>query len=91
MAFETVEIVHAHPGALTRAEIQAGGTKLLASGRWELAYDGGHHSVWCNGHKHVTTGGGYCGITDRAQINSVRRCDCEAWGNPTGAKLRATE
>ena len=49
--------------------------KTLNYGGFEHVYDGGHHSVYCNGYIHLTIGGGHT----KAFLSSaavMNRCNC---------------
>jgi len=49
---------------------------------FELVYQGGHHSIYCNGKKHLKVAGGKCEpvrFTSYAIVDYSFKCDCEKW------------
>lgn len=54
---------------------------------YKLVYQGGHHQVYCNGTKHITTvDGGYTQAYPETRIKHHTNCDCEKYkeiGEPT--------
>jgi hypothetical protein len=55
-------------------------------GEFRKVYQGGHHTVWCNGKNHQKTEGGYAAIWDQGlsfadshKVTGLLECDCEYW------------
>jgi hypothetical protein len=53
---------------------------------FKKVYQGGHHTVWCNGKNHQKTEGGYAAIWDQSlsfdqshKVTGLLKCDCERW------------
>ncbi len=51
-----------------------------------VVYQGGHHTVWCDGERHKKSEGGYAACYDQDKVTNPKRfkpgeypCDCQKW------------
>lgn len=57
----------------------------LSADGFRCVYQGGHHSVYCNGSQHRFTNGGSTRIERTFKFNGEPyKCNCARWGNVNG-------
>lgn len=60
--------------------IQRGDTIAAIPDGYRLVYRGGHHNVYCDGTRHIWTGGGFVWPDEwPKRVKSEAGCDCARW------------
>lgn len=59
--------------------------EALESSGFRLVYQGGHHSVYCDGKEHASTdGGATLYMPQTREVMERYACDCAKWVAPHG-------